>query len=197
MGVTAPADSTHVAWNDFNAAGPAGFTLYQDVALPGDSVAIAWRYRAQWTSDYSDNQPRTAEWQLLDPVTGDTLATLHSFTTGPAAESPTGDTGWRSITVPFAGASGRVVRLQVTQSIPDFFPGPGQFEVDAFSMMALGATAGGDNPPSEPPSDPAEEELPGLDPTSKSDCLKGGWAAFGFKNQGQCVRFVETGKDSR
>lgn len=35
------------------------------------------------------------------------------------------------------------------------------------------------------------------DPTRKSDCMKGGWQAFGFKNQGQCVRFVETGKDSR
>jgi hypothetical protein len=35
------------------------------------------------------------------------------------------------------------------------------------------------------------------DPTTKEECMKGGWEAFGFKNQGQCVRFVETGKDSR
>lgn len=35
------------------------------------------------------------------------------------------------------------------------------------------------------------------DPTTKDQCKKGGWEAFGFKNQGQCVRFVETGKDSR
>ena len=34
-------------------------------------------------------------------------------------------------------------------------------------------------------------------PTDKSQCRNGGWAAFGFKNQGQCMRFVETGKDSR
>lgn len=34
-------------------------------------------------------------------------------------------------------------------------------------------------------------------PTSKRQCKNGGWEAFGFKNQGQCVRFVETGKDSR
>ncbi len=33
--------------------------------------------------------------------------------------------------------------------------------------------------------------------TTKNDCMKGGFAAFGFKNQGQCIRFVETGKDSR
>lgn len=35
------------------------------------------------------------------------------------------------------------------------------------------------------------------DPLTKDDCKKGGWAQYGFKNQGQCVRFVETGKDSR
>lgn len=34
-------------------------------------------------------------------------------------------------------------------------------------------------------------------PVTKDDCKNGGWALFGFRNQGQCVRFVETGKDSR
>jgi hypothetical protein len=36
-----------------------------------------------------------------------------------------------------------------------------------------------------------------LGPTNKDQCKDGGWEALGFKNQGQCVRFVETGKDSR
>ena len=31
-------------------------------------------------------------------------------------------------------------------------------------------------------------------PTSKAQCMNGGFAAFGFKNQGQCIRFVNTGK---
>ena len=35
------------------------------------------------------------------------------------------------------------------------------------------------------------------DPTTKQECMNGGWAAYGFKNQGQCIRFVKTGKDSR
>ena len=35
------------------------------------------------------------------------------------------------------------------------------------------------------------------DPSVKSDCKKGGWEEFGFRNQGQCIRFVNTGKDSR
>ena len=39
-------------------------------------------------------------------------------------------------------------------------------------------------------------EGPG-DPADANACKKGGWEDFGFRNQGQCVRFVETGKDSR
>lgn len=34
-------------------------------------------------------------------------------------------------------------------------------------------------------------------PETKNDCKKGGWEEYGFKNQGQCVRYVNTGKDSR
>jgi len=33
--------------------------------------------------------------------------------------------------------------------------------------------------------------------TSKDDCKNGGWETFGFRNQGQCIRFVNTGQDSR
>ena len=32
-------------------------------------------------------------------------------------------------------------------------------------------------------------------PQTKADCKKGGYEEYGFKNQGQCVRFVQTGKD--
>lgn len=32
---------------------------------------------------------------------------------------------------------------------------------------------------------------------NKGQCKKGGWQDYGFKNQGQCIRFVNTGKDSR
>lgn len=35
------------------------------------------------------------------------------------------------------------------------------------------------------------------DPADRDACKGRGWEAFGFRNQGQCVRFVETGKDSR
>ena len=35
------------------------------------------------------------------------------------------------------------------------------------------------------------------DPQNKDQCKDGGWESYGFANQGQCVRYVQTGKDSR
>lgn len=35
------------------------------------------------------------------------------------------------------------------------------------------------------------------DPQTKAECYKDGWKKFGFKNQGMCVSFIETGKDTR
>jgi hypothetical protein len=35
------------------------------------------------------------------------------------------------------------------------------------------------------------------DPEEKVDCTEDRWLDYGFRNQGQCIRFVETEKDSR
>lgn len=38
----------------------------------------------------------------------------------------------------------------------------------------------------------------GIDnPTTINECMNDGWEDYGFDNQGQCVRFVNTGQDSR
>ncbi len=38
---------------------------------------------------------------------------------------------------------------------------------------------------------------PIADPLTKADCIANGGPAYGFANQGQCIRFVENGRDSR
>jgi hypothetical protein len=195
MALTTPVDGAKVAWNSWNAAGPATFKLYQDVQLPADVVEISFKYRAQWVSDFSDSRPRRLTFDVYDTDSGALLGTLHSFETGVGVEDPFGDSGWTPVTVPFVGVAGQLVRLQVTQVVEDFFPGPGQVEVDGFAMTYEEAPAPDDPPSGDPPA--GDEGDAGSDPTSKDDCRKGGWTDFGFKNQGQCVRFVETGKDSR
>lgn len=37
----------------------------------------------------------------------------------------------------------------------------------------------------------------GCGPEVEVECKAGGWEAYGFKNQGQCMRFLVTGQDSR
>ena len=34
-------------------------------------------------------------------------------------------------------------------------------------------------------------------PTTVDQCKNGGWVQYGFRNQGLCIQFVNTGKDSR
>lgn len=34
-------------------------------------------------------------------------------------------------------------------------------------------------------------------PMTKDDCKDNGWEHYGFRNQGQCIRFVQTGEDCR
>lgn len=67
----------------------------------------------------------------------------------------------------------------------------------AFAFSATATTAalvarGGLVMKFESPEPPAP-----LDPVTQDDCKKGKWADFGFRNQGQCIRFVENGGDSR
>ncbi|HUF50765.1 MAG TPA: DUF642 domain-containing protein [Longimicrobiales bacterium] len=59
-----------------------------------------------------------------------------------------------------------------------------------------------------PPTHPDRAQGPAVDnvrvvfdapnnPTTIDDCKKGGWAQYGFRNQGLCIQYVNTGKDSR
>ena len=57
------------------------------------------------------------------------------------------------------------------------------------------------NGPANLTSNPSSDHFPdwGLvaGAISKEQCKNGGWEDLGFRNQGQCLRYVETGKDSR
>ncbi len=54
-----------------------------------------------------------------------------------------------------------------------------------------------DSPPPTPGADDPADHVARVDPASRDECMSAGWEHFGFENQGQCVRFVVTGEDSR
>ena len=78
--------------------------------------------------------------------------------------------GYLTVTADLSAFNGQTVRLRFAEADNQLFFNAG---VDAVSVIAQ------------------------ADPTDKQQCKNGGWEDFGFGNQGQCVRFVETGKDSR
>jgi hypothetical protein len=142
---------------------------------------------------------------------------------GPSGEDPSGlvDLGFRLHIIPtnFVHVAGHVTCLSVSgnDAVVGFEPDPpGAFGFTGWMVHVVDNGPPGSDPPdtvtpvtdgSEPPScvlppsplldveegDVTVTDAPAL-PTSRSECLNGGWRAFpGFKNQGQCIAFVTRG----
>jgi hypothetical protein len=100
-------------------------------------------------------------------------------------------------TNPNPGASGSFNWTTQAPTVPGtYYVGRGQtlhYSFQWYAQGGFGWPTGGD------PADQVASYVINVvgDPATKNECKKGGWEAFGFVNQGQCVRFVETGKDSR
>jgi hypothetical protein len=143
-------------------------------------------------------------------VAGSITVIALNATSGPSGENPTGEVRFFvSGVIPVGGpvtclavngntatidildeASGLgVVTIQVVDGQPDFF--------DAFPPVR--DPVGRPPPPPLGPGGPVSGggDITVVDarpfPIFKDHCKNGGWAQFGFKNQGQCVAFVQRG----
>jgi hypothetical protein len=167
------------------------------------------------------SSPAISDAQLpQDSATGGGAIVGASFAvdarSGPSGENPTGTAIVRSNPLLGFRVEGPVTCLNVTgnravigfaNTLGDAFLGVGGFievtdstpDTVAFARIASG------EPPTVCPAtlgfggtalgvgDIVVVDAPAL-PTSKDQCKKGGWQDFGvFKNQGDCVSFVETG----
>jgi hypothetical protein len=116
------------------------FRLFQDVTIPGDadSATLSWQSRFQWNFTIAGGlaQPRTVDVEVRDPATGDLLATVFAFSTGPETANPTGNTGWQTHTADLSAFIGQTVRVQFREAVPQPGSGPAQAEFDAISLIA-------------------------------------------------------------
>ncbi len=138
---TLPPEGLHDAWNGFDGGGPVEFTMYQDVAIPGNtSATLTWKDRVQWSIPNPSSQRRAFRVEIRDPVTSAVLGTAYSFysTTG-----ATGDTAWQSHQADLSSYAGSNIRIYFVESIPEFLTGPGQIEIDAVSLTTSSAGVGG------------------------------------------------------
>jgi hypothetical protein len=152
-----------------------------------------------------------------DSVTGSGTGNLYSFAldahSGPSGENPSGTAGfWITGDLDF-GVRGPVTCLVVQgkRAVIGIANDPGGttdrgtlFEVtdnpDTFTFRTLVAPpADCSGPVTNPPFPVETGDITIIDghqfPTSKDQCKNGGWRNFGstFRNQGQCVAFVERG----
>jgi hypothetical protein len=75
-----------------------------------------------------------------------------------------------------------LIRLELLGSPPSSCGSP---SLTSPTLVTAGDIVVTDAPAPPPPPPPL--------PTSKDECKNGGWRQFGFRNQGECLSFVETG----
>ncbi len=140
--------------------------LTQVVAIPANSTdTLAWSDNITWV--LFGGQNRVAS---IDIVSGSTvIASTPTFTMTPGR----GATGWVAHTLDLSAYAGQTVGVRFNLSVPDTFSGPANYSLDGVTL----------------------DSTPNL-PTSKDQCKNGGWRNYGrtFKNQGDCVSFVNNGK---
>ncbi len=131
-------------------------------------------------------------WKEWDAVAGGNAKWRYSGATWPVDGLP-GTTlkTWSQIIAQYPG-----IRIRVTDSwlgirVGEPYADGYTENIDKFSFATANNSVVYDfelvAPPPPPPTNP----------TTLDQCKNNGWAAFGFKNQGLCNQFVNTGKDSR
>jgi subtilisin family serine protease len=136
----APIDGDLFIQNGFDGAAGLTYDLYQDVAIPGGAatVELVWAERIQWEMIYDASMNRTYRVTLEPAGGGAPLAILHELV---LEANTTGDTGYVQHRVNLAaavpGIQGSTVRLRWQQEIPEYYTGPGQFDIDGICLSTL------------------------------------------------------------
>ena len=126
-------DGTFFAKNTFTSF-PGSFAIYQDVTIPsGMALNLYWVDRITWSIDLLVSLPNSYKVEVRDPVNGDTLAALFSFST----TGSSGDTGFVAHTADLSSFAGSTVRVWIEGTTPNIFEGPTLFAIDAISTLGL------------------------------------------------------------
>ena len=126
-------DGTFFLKNSFTAL-PSSFVMYQDVTIPADmALKLYWVDRITWSHSFSFTGSDSYKVEVRDPVNGDMLAALFSFST----TSFSGDTGFVAHTGDLSSFAGSTVRVWFEGTTPNTLEGPSLFVLDAISTLGL------------------------------------------------------------
>ena len=174
FGVPAPPNGAFAAMTD--QFGPGSHILFQDVTLPnalhvlhfdffiGNRAGVFFSPPSLSQTVFPNQQFRV---DIMNPAAP--VADVGAGVLANVYQSQPGDVavmpGYAHVAFDMSAFSGQTVRIRFAQVDNLFF-----FQAGADDVF-----------------------LDRLTPSTKDECQKGGWQQFGFENQGQCVRFIETG----
>ncbi|MBN1476523.1 DUF11 domain-containing protein [Candidatus Sumerlaeota bacterium] len=135
-----PADGTFFAQNGFDGGAGLMYDLYQEIAIPAGAtrVELSWAERIQWDMFNFMGSTVSREYAVtVQPGGGGApLATLFEMELPPAT---LGDTGYvnhtEDVLAAVPGLPGQTVRFNWHEMIPETMTGPGQFDLDAISLL--------------------------------------------------------------
>lgn len=140
--VSAPTEGSFAAVHGFGGGGPGVIRLSQEVMVTPGLTPLTFDYRAAWDLSSFPGFIGDREFDVVvrHPVTGVVLQSSHMLTA--AASTSVLDTGPISDYVDLSLFIGQTVRLSFEWTIPDFYTGPGFFQLDNISCPAGGGAIG-------------------------------------------------------
>ncbi len=133
--LTAPTEGIFCATHGFEGSGHGTISMAQDVILPSGPALLTFDYRAAWDmSNYSGSTlPRTFA-VTVQPFGGGTPLRIYSANRGVNPAQPIPDTGPLSGSLNISVNSGRSLRISFDATVPEFFTGPGFFQLDNVAL---------------------------------------------------------------
>jgi uncharacterized repeat protein (TIGR01451 family) len=140
---SAPLDGSYSHMNGFDGAGPFAYDIFQEVTIPANAVRadLSWAEEIQWDlAAFCAGCTGSREYEVtVQPAGGGApLAVLFSEIAAPGtARFGSGEVIHTVDLLSLGGVNpGDTVRLNWHEFIPESFTGPGQFELDAISLIA-------------------------------------------------------------
>ena len=136
---TQPTDGDLVAYNGFDGGGPGTIVLAQDVLIPLTASRLLFDYGAAWDVFSSATQDRQFQ-VLVEPAGGGpAMRTVDVLTA--RVGTAVSNSGLVTAAVDLEQFKGEMVRVKFAWFVPEYFTGPGFFQLDNVRLAARKAPA--------------------------------------------------------
>jgi hypothetical protein len=127
---SAPSDGNFCLTFGFDGGGPGQIRAALDVVLPPSPVTLTFTYRAGWDmQNYSGSTKSRTFGVTIEPYGGGTALQTNTLLTA-APGTANYDTGNIVASIDLSAFSGRAIRISFDANIPEYFTGPGFFQLD-------------------------------------------------------------------